>query len=107
MAGAILGPVVNGIQSGLGVSGSLAGLIITTHGLFIVLTSPIAGIFIDRFGPRRPYVAGLVLYALAGGAGLVVDSFRALLASRAALGVAVAFVYTSITVLIYNLFEGE
>jgi hypothetical protein len=29
------------------------------------------------------------------------------LASRAALGVAVAFVYTSITVLIYNLFEDE
>jgi MFS family permease len=107
MAGAILGPVVNGIQAGLGVSGSLAGLIITTHGLFIVLTSPIAGTLIDRYGPRRPYVLGLVLYALAGGAGLVVDSFAVLLASRALLGVAVAFVYTSITVLIYNLFQGE
>lgn len=107
MAGAILGPVVNGIQSGLGVSGSLAGLIITTHGLFIVLTSPLAGALIDRFGPRRPYVGGLILYAFAGGAGLVVDSFAVLLASRAILGVAVAFVYTSITVLLYNLFEGQ
>lgn len=107
MAGAILGPVVNGIQSGLGVSGSLAGLIITTHGLFIVLTSPLAGSLIDRFGPRRPYVAGLVLYAFAGGAGLIVDSFAVLLVSRAVLGVAVAFVYTSITVLLYNLFEGQ
>jgi MFS family permease len=107
IAGAILGPVVNGIQSGLGVSGSLAAVIITTHGLFIVLTSPVAGSLIDRYGPRRPYVLGLVLYALAGGAGLVVDSFAVLLASRAALGVAVAFVYTSITVLIYNLFEDE
>jgi MFS transporter, ACDE family, multidrug resistance protein len=106
MAGAILGPVVNGIQSGLGVSGSLAGLIITTHGLFIVLTSPLAGTLIDRYGPRRPYVLGLVLYAVAGGAGLIVDSFPVLLASRALLGVAVAFVYTAITVLIYNLFEG-
>lgn len=88
-------------------SGSLAGLIITTHGLFTVLTSPLAGPLIDRYGPRRPYVLSLVLYALAGGAGLVVDSFAVLLASRGALGVAVAFVYTSITVLICNLFEDE
>ncbi|WP_231189034.1 MFS transporter [Haladaptatus sp. DYF46] len=107
MAGAILGPVVNGIQNGLGVSGSLAGLIITTHGLFIVLTSPIAGSLIDRYGPRQPYVLGLLLYAIAGGAGLFIDSFVVLLASRAVLGVAVAFVYTSITVLIYNLFAGR
>jgi ACDE family multidrug resistance protein len=106
MAGAILGPVVNLIQSGLAVSQSLAGLIITTHGLFIVLTSPLAGVLIDRFGPRRPFVAGLVLYGLAGGAGLVIESFPLLLASRALLGVAVAFVYTAITVLIYNLYEG-
>ncbi|WP_233263357.1 MFS transporter [Halorhabdus sp. CUG00001] len=107
MAGAILGPVVNQIQSGLGVSQSLAGLIITTHGLFIVLTSPIAGVLIDRYGPRKPYILGLIVYAVAGGAGLVVTSFPVLLVTRAALGVAVAFVYTGVTVLIYNLYEGR
>lgn len=53
MAGAVLGPVVNQIQAGLDVSQSLAGLIITTHGLFSVLVSSIAGSFIDRYGPRR------------------------------------------------------
>ncbi|ADJ14797.1 MFS transporter [Halalkalicoccus jeotgali] len=105
--GAILGPVVNQIQSGLGVPQSQAGLIITTHGLFIVLTSPIAGAIIDRMGPRRPYVAGLFVYGVAGAAGLVVESFPLLLASRAVLGVGVAFVYTGVTVLIYNLFSGE
>ena len=56
------------IGAGLGVPGSLAGLIITTHGLFVVLTSPLAGSLIDRYGPRRPYALGLVLYAFAGGA---------------------------------------
>jgi MFS family permease len=107
MAGAILGPVVNGIANGLGVSGSQAGLILTTHGVFVVLTSPIAGSLTDRYGPRRPYVLGLVLYALSGGAGLIVTSFPVLLVSRALLGVAVAFVYTTTTVLIYNLFTGD
>lgn len=107
MAGAILGPVINQIQSGLRVPQSQAGLIITTHGLFIVLTSPFAGSIIDRVGPRRPYIAGLFVYAVAGAAGLVVESFPLLLASRAVLGIGVAFVYTGVTVLIYNLFEGD
>lgn len=107
MAGAVLGPVVNQIQAGLGVPQSLAGLIITTHGLFIVLASPFAGMLIDRVGPRKPYIAGLFVYAIAGAAGLVVESFPLLLASRAVLGIGVAFVYTGVTVLIYNLFEGD
>ncbi|MFO7927462.1 MAG: MFS transporter [Halobacteriota archaeon] len=107
MAGAVLGPVVPGIQDGLGVSESLAGLIITTHGAFIVLTSPLAGALIDRYGPRWPYLAGLGIYAIGGGAGLFIDSFLPLLASRAVLGVGVAFVYTGITVLIYDLYRGE
>ena len=107
MAGAILGPVVPEIQGGLGVSESSAGLIITTHGAFIVVVSPVAGELIDRVGPRRPFVGGLVLYAVGGSAGLVIDSFHPLLASRAVLGIGVAFVYTGITVLIYDLYEGQ
>ena len=107
MAGAVLGPVVPGIQEGLGVSESLAGLIITTHGAFIVVTSPVAGVLIDRYGPRRPYVAGLGLYAVGGGAGAFIDSFVPLLLSRAVLGIGVAFVYTGVTVLIYRLYQGQ
>ncbi|MFD1641923.1 MFS transporter [Halohasta litorea] len=107
MAGAILGPIVPAIQSSLGVSESRAGLIITTHGALIVLVSPFAGALIDRVGPRRPFIAGLLLYAIGGGAGLGIDSFWPLLASRAVLGVGVAFVYTGITVLIYELYEGQ
>lgn len=107
MAGAVLGPVVNQIQSGLSVSQSLAGLIITTHGLLIVVTSPVAGSLIDAFGPRRPLILGLVLYGVTGGAGLVVESVPVVLVSRAGLGIAVALVYTSITVLIYGLYEGD
>ena len=107
MAGAILGPIVPSIQSSLGVSESLAGLIITTHGALIVVFSPVAGAVVDRVGPRRPFVFGLVLYAAGGGAGVVIDSFLPLLLSRAVLGIGVAFVYTGITVLIYTLYEGQ
>ena len=107
MAGAILGPIVPAIQSNLGVSESNAGLIITTHGALIVLVSPLAGMLIDRWGPRRPLIFGLVLYGLGGGAGLFIDSFGPLLASRGVLGVGVAFVYSSISVLIYNLYSGQ
>lgn len=107
MAGAILGPIVPAIQTELNVSESLAGLIITTHGALIVVVSPIAGTLIDRFGPRRPFVGGLLLYGIGGGAGLVIDSFVALLLSRAILGAGVAFVYVGVTVLIYQLYEGQ
>jgi len=102
MAGAILGPIVPQIQRELGVSGSAAGLIITTHGGVIVLASPLVGSLVDRIGPRRPFVGGLLVYALGGGAGLVVDSFYPLLASRVVLGLGTAAVYTSVTVLIYT-----
>ena len=107
MAGAIIGPVVRQIQLGVGVSESLAGLIITTHGILIVVVSPVAGAVIDRVGPRRPFLLGLVLYGLGGGAGLLVESFGPLLLSRVVLGIGVAFVYTAVTVLIFTLYEGQ
>ena len=107
MAGAILGPVVPQIQSELGVSGTAAGLIITTHGGVIVLASPLMGSLIDRVGPRRPFVGGLFVYGVGGGAGLFIDSFVPLLLSRVVLGVGTAAVYTAITVLIYELYEGQ
>lgn len=107
MAGAILGPIVPQIKSELGVSGIAAGLIITTHGGVIVLASPLMGSLVDRYGPRRPFVAGLFVYGIGGGAGLVVDTFPALLATRVALGVGTAAVYTAVTVLIYELYDGQ
>ena len=107
MAGAILGPIVPQIQSALGVSDTAAGLIITTHGGVIVLTSPFVGALIDRIGPRQPFIGGLGIYGLGGGAGLVVDSYLPLLASRVILGIGTAAVYTSVTVLIYQLYAGQ
>jgi len=106
MAGSIIAPVLNLMRDSLGVAPSSVGLIITTHGLFMALFSPLMGTLIDRRGARRPYIIALICYGLAGGSGLVIHSFWVLLASRACLGIALAGIFTAINVLILNMYDG-
>ncbi len=106
MAGSIITPVLNIMRDSLGADPSSVGTIITTHGLFIALFSPLAGMVIDRAGPRRPYVTALIFYGLTGGSGLLINSFIGLLISRACFGVALAFIFTANNVLILNMYEG-
>ena len=106
MAGSIITPVLNLMRDGLGIAPSHVGLIITTHGLFMALFSPLMGIIIDRKGVKRVYIAALFLYGIAGGSGLLIDSFWVLLASRACLGIGLAGVFTGIAVLILNMYDG-
>ncbi len=60
------------------------------------------GSIIDRKGIRTPIVAGLLIYGLAGGAGVLIGSFGLLLASRAILGVALASFFAATNTLILN-----
>ena len=64
MAGAIIAPVLIPMGEGLGANPSSARLIITTHGIFIALFSPLSGILIDRFGAKKPFVFGLIIYGI-------------------------------------------
>lgn len=107
MAGAIIAPVINIMKDSLGVDQTKIGLIITTHALFIAIFSPIIGSIIDKIGTKKPFVFGLLLYGISGGVGLFIESFSILIASRAILGIAVAFILTPITVMILNLYEGH
>ena len=107
MAGSIIAPVLNLMRDGLGIAPSYVGLTITTHGLFMALFSPLMGSIIDRKGVRRTYIATLFLYGIAGGSGLLIDSFWVLLISRACLGIGLAGVFAGINVLILNMFEGN
>ena len=107
MAGAILTPVQNLIRDGLGVDAVHAGPIITTHGLFVALSSLYVGSLIDTKGIRGPYISGLILFGLAGGSGLVITSYWVLLASRALLGIAVAGIFTCINVFILNAYDRD
>ena len=62
MTGAVIAPVLNLIREGLGVDPASVGLIITTHGLFIAIFSPLFGNLIDRIGTKKPFMFSLILY---------------------------------------------
>lgn len=106
MAGSIIAPVLNVMRDGLGVAPSSVGLIITTHGLFMALFSPLMGSAIDKIGVRRPFIFSLICYGLAGGSGLLINSYWVLLLSRACLGISLSGIFVSINVLILNRYKG-
>ncbi|MFH1329004.1 MAG: MFS transporter [Candidatus Bathyarchaeota archaeon] len=106
MAGALIAPVLNLMGGELGVDPASVGLIITTHALFIAIFSPLIGSLIDKMGAKKPFIVGLIIYGLAGGSGLFITSYWVLIISRAIMGIAVAAVFVSITVLILNLYKG-
>ena len=105
MAGAIISPILNPMTEGLGVGPGMARVIITTHSIFVAFSSPFFGVLIDRIGPKQPLTLGLVLYGISGGVGLFINNYWLLLCSRALLGIGTAAIFTSITLLIFDLYE--
>jgi ACDE family multidrug resistance protein len=105
MAGAIISPILNPMTEGLGVDPAMARIIITTHSIFVAFSSPFFGVLIDRIGPKQPLTLGLLLYGISGGAGLFINNYWLLLCSRALLGIGTAAIFTSITLLIFDLYE--
>ena len=85
----------------------LSKLVLTAPAIAIALCAPFAGALVDRFGRVGILRASLVLYGAAGAAGYVLDDLYAILASRAALGVAVAGTMTSVTALVGDYYSGE
>lgn len=106
MAGAIIAPALNPMTAGLGVDPAAGRLIITTHAILIAVCSPFIGMAIDAWGVRGPFAAGLILYGLAGGSGLLAPDYWTVIAGRVVLGVAAAAIYTAVTVSILRLYSG-
>lgn len=109
MAGATIAPALPAIAGHFAeVPGAtfLARLLLTLPALLIALCAFPAGWLVDRFGRRWPLLGGLLLYAVAGASGLVVDSLPALLVGRACLGVAVALVMTTTMTLVGDFVPG-
>jgi MFS family permease len=110
MSGATISPSLPAIQAHFAGSDNveiLTRLVLTLPALFIVICAPFAGGLADRFGRRPLLMAGAVLYGIGGMSGLLADSLLGLLIGRAALGIAVAGVMTTVTALIGDYFTGQ
>lgn len=75
-------------------------LVLTLPGLAIMLSAPLLARLSTRVGRVRLLVGALLLYLVAGGSGLLVDSLSALLVGRALLGVGIAGIMTTATALL-------
>ncbi|MDB6177251.1 MFS transporter [Paracoccus sp. Z330] len=84
----------------------LTRLLITAPSLLVAIVAPFAGGLTDRLGRRKPLLVGLIIYAVAGTAGLYLNSIEAILASRLFLGLGVAAIMTSQAALVGDYFEG-
>ncbi|MCW4005749.1 MAG: MFS transporter [Candidatus Bathyarchaeota archaeon] len=108
MAGSIISPVISLMQGNLqGADENNIRFVITTHALFIAVFSPIFGSVIDKIGPKKPFILGLVLYGIAGASGLFITDITAMIISRAVLGIAVAAIANPIIILILNVYKNE
>ena len=109
MAGATIAPALPLIEmhfSYIPNAALLTRLVLTTPALFIALTSFAVGHLVDRYGRLPVIYTGLIIYAFAGLAPLVIDNIYLILISRALLGIGVAGLMTSLTTLIGDYFEG-
>ena len=84
----------------------LVKMILTIPALFIAISAPLAGLFIDKFGRLKPLLFALVLYAFTGTAGFWLENIYYILASRALLGIAVGVSMTIVITLIADYFQG-
>ncbi|SEN67015.1 Predicted arabinose efflux permease, MFS family [Paracoccus alcaliphilus] len=109
MSNATITPALPGLQQMFAANPDAAlmtRLLITAPSLLVAITAPIAGSITDRIGRIRPLCWGLVLFSVAGTAGLYLGSLEAILASRLALGLGVACIMTAQAALIGDYYEG-
>jgi MFS family permease len=82
-------------------------LTMTIPDIGIIVGGPIVGLLVERYSARMLLFASLVLYAVSGSAGLMIDDGATMLWTRLLLGFSGAGIATSTTALIGNRFEGE
>lgn len=108
MANATISPALPGLERLFAEdpnAAMLTRLLVPAPSLSVALCAPIAGFVADRHGRRQLLLVGVVLFVLAGSAGLFLPNLPAIFASRLALGAAVAFIMTAQTALIGDYFS--
>jgi MFS family permease len=84
----------------------LVKLVLTLPALMIAVCSPIAGRLIDKHGRLKILWMALLLYAVAGASGFLLNNLYYILLSRAILGISVGMSMTIVITLIADYFEG-
>ncbi|MGR3803435.1 MFS transporter [Marinibacterium profundimaris] len=110
MSNATISPSLPGLEALYGDTpnaGMLTRLLVTAPALLIACTAPFAGMAADRFGRKRQLLAGVILFAIAGSAGLWLHDLHAVLISRLVLGLAVAAVMTAQAAMLGDIFARE
>jgi MFS family permease len=100
-------PALPRIAEVFGVSPQRTGLLITVFTVPGALLTPVAGVLADRLGRRRVIAPSLWLFALAGAACTLADTFGQLLVLRFLQGVGAASLGALNLALLGDLFEGR
>jgi MFS family permease len=109
MSNATITPSLPGLEAAFAddpLAPTITRLLITAPSLLVAVVAPLAGVLTARLGRRRPLLWGLVIYAIAGTAGLYLPTLETILASRLALGLGVALIMTAQAALIGDYFDG-
>lgn len=103
MASATITPALPGMERHFAAEPNvelMVRLVLTLPGLAIMVSAPLLARLSTRVGRVRVLLGALLLYLVAGGSGLLVDSLSALLVGRALLGVGIAGIMTTSTALL-------
>jgi len=110
MANATISPALPGLERLFADdpnAAMLVRLLVPAPSLSVAIFAPFAGVVADRYGRRRMLLAGVILFVIAGCAGLFLPDLPTIFASRMVLGVAVALIMTAQTALIGDYFAGD
>lgn len=107
MAGGVVAPILPEMVQQLHLAPGLAGNLVSLHCLTIALFSPPLGILADRIGRLRVLIPSLILFALFGMAGALMNSLGPLLVSRGLLGAASGGIAAASLGLLGSMYEGK
>ncbi|WP_081929112.1 MFS transporter [Microvirga sp. BSC39] len=110
MANATISPALPGLERLFADdpnAAMLVRLLVPAPSLSVAIFAPFAGLVADRYGRRHMLLAGVILFVVAGCAGLFLPDLPTIFASRLVLGLAVALIMTAQTALIGDYFTGD
>lgn len=96
----VVAPVIPQFALEFGVSNFAASAIVSAFALMRVVSAPVAGRVIDRFGERRTYITGILIVALSTGASALAVDYVQFLVLRGAGGLGSALFTIAATALL-------